>query len=79
MTVRDIVVEPVGPMPTEGEVLVRALTGATSDSLSGARMPRLKLGRRNGVIAQVLEGVNEGERVVVHPTDRIVEGVRIAR
>ena len=43
-----------------------------------ARMRRLKLGRRNGVIAQVLEGAQEGDRVVVHPTDRIVEGVRIA-
>ena len=41
-------------------------------------MRRLKLGRRNGVIAQVLEDVNEGDRVVVHSADRIVEGVRIA-
>lgn len=45
---------------------------------SRARVRRLVLGRRNGVVAQVLEGLAEGERVVVHPTDRIVQGARIA-
>ena len=35
------------------------------------------LGRRNGLVAQVLGGLVDGERVVVHPSDRVVEGLRV--
>lgn len=38
---------------------------------------KVKLGRRNGTKAQVLSGLTQGERVVVHPTDKVVEGVRV--
>ena len=38
---------------------------------------KVKLGRRNGTMAQVLSGLTRGERVVVHPTDKVVEGVRV--
>ncbi len=44
-----------------------------------ARLRSVKLGRRNGVLAQVLEGISEGERVVVHPTDSVVDGVRVTQ
>lgn len=38
---------------------------------------KVKLGRRNGTMAQVLSGLTRGDRVVVHPTDKVVEGVRV--
>lgn len=37
----------------------------------------VSLGRRNGLVAQVLGGLVDGDRVVVHPSDRVVEGLRV--
>lgn len=34
-------------------------------------------GRRNGLFVRVDGGLEEGDRVVVHPSDRVVDGVRI--
>lgn len=36
------------------------------------------LGRRNRLEAEVLDGLEPGERVVLHPSDRVQPGVRIA-
>lgn len=35
------------------------------------------IGRRNPLEAQVTEGLEEGDRVVVHPSDRVVDGVSV--
>jgi HlyD family secretion protein len=43
-----------------------------------ARIRHVELGRRNGVSAEIVEGVAKGERVVLHPSERVREGVRIA-
>jgi HlyD family secretion protein len=43
-----------------------------------ARLARVEVGHRNNRAAEVLSGLVEGERVVLHPSDRIAEGVRIA-
>ena len=37
----------------------------------------VKVGQRNGLVAQILEGVNEGEAVVNHPSDDVEDGVRV--
>lgn len=37
----------------------------------------VEVGQRNGLRAQVLAGVVEGERIVVHPDDQVNEGVRV--
>jgi HlyD family secretion protein len=37
----------------------------------------VKVGQRNGLIAQILDGVKEGETVVNHPSDEVTDGVRI--
>lgn len=37
----------------------------------------VKVGQRNGLIAQILEGANEGERVVNHPSDNVEDGVSV--
>ncbi len=42
-----------------------------------ARQRAVKLGQRNGLAAQVLEGLVEGEGVVSHPDDALVDGVAV--
>jgi HlyD family secretion protein len=37
----------------------------------------VKVGQRTGLVAQILEGVKEGEKVVNHPSDEVSDGVRI--
>jgi len=37
----------------------------------------VKVGRQNGLEAEVLEGVKEGDVVVLHPSDQIQDGVKI--
>jgi HlyD family secretion protein len=43
-----------------------------------ARLRRVQLGQRNGTVAQILEGLDAGERIVLHPSDRVGDGVRVA-
>lgn len=38
----------------------------------------VQVGQRNGLSAQVLSGISEGERVITHPDDRVRDGVRVA-
>ncbi len=40
-----------------------------------ARLRPVKLGQRNGVRAQVLEGLAPGDKVIVHPGDNVRDGV----
>ncbi len=42
-----------------------------------AELSPVEVGRRTGLRVQVLEGVSEGEEVVVHPSDRVHDGVRV--
>jgi HlyD family secretion protein len=43
-----------------------------------AELRRVEIGRRNGVMAEVVNGLASGERVVLHPSDRVADGVPIA-
>jgi HlyD family secretion protein len=43
-----------------------------------ATMRTVETGWRNGVIAEIRGGVATGERVILHPSDRVSEGTRIA-
>jgi len=38
----------------------------------------VQIGQRNGLHAQILSAVNEGDRVIVHPDDQVHDGVRVA-
>jgi HlyD family secretion protein len=38
---------------------------------------RVVVGQRSGLAAQVVSGIREGEQVIVHPDDRLAEGVRV--
>jgi HlyD family secretion protein len=43
-----------------------------------ARARAVEIGRRNGLEAEVLKGLAPGETVIVHPSDRIADGARVA-
>jgi HlyD family secretion protein len=36
------------------------------------------MGQRNGLVAEIATGLEAGERVIVHPSDRVVAGVKVA-
>jgi len=38
----------------------------------------VQVGQRNGLHAQILSGVEEGDRVIIHPDDQISDGVAVA-
>ena len=42
-----------------------------------AVLRHITLGRRNGLMAEVLTGLDAGAQVIVHPSDRVVNGVRV--
>lgn len=42
-----------------------------------ARATRVELGRQNGREAEVVSGISEGARVILHPGDTVVDGVRV--
>jgi HlyD family secretion protein len=44
-----------------------------------ARLRSVRIGQRNGTDAEVLEGLREGERVVLYPTDNVEDGARVAQ
>lgn len=43
-----------------------------------ARLRHVKLGQRNADFAEITDGLAEGDTVILHPSDRVAEGVRIA-
>ncbi len=43
-----------------------------------AEVRPVRVGRNNGLEAQVLSGLDEGDQVIVHPSDKIKDGVKIA-
>ena len=42
-----------------------------------ARLRAVQVGQRNGLVAQILGGLNEGDQVINHPSDEVEDGVRI--
>jgi len=42
-----------------------------------ARRRRVEVGHRNGLVAEIVEGLSTGDRVITHPDDRIEDGVRV--
>ena len=42
-----------------------------------ARLQPVRIGERSGLQAQVLDGLKAGDRVIVHPDDKVRDGVRI--
>ncbi|MGR9108301.1 MAG: efflux RND transporter periplasmic adaptor subunit [Gammaproteobacteria bacterium] len=42
-----------------------------------ARQRIVKIGQRNGLVAQILDGLTEGESIINHPSDEVEDGVRV--
>lgn len=42
-----------------------------------ARLREVKIGQRNGLVAQILEGLQEGQQVIIHPSDQVEDTVRV--
>jgi HlyD family secretion protein len=42
-----------------------------------ARLRKVEIGHNNGVAAEVVSGLQPGERVILHPPDRVAEGTRV--
>jgi HlyD family secretion protein len=42
-----------------------------------AKMRKVEIGHNNGVAAEIRSGLQENERVVLHPPDRVTDGARI--
>jgi HlyD family secretion protein len=42
-----------------------------------ARLRQVEIGQRNGLAAEVLSGLAEGERIIEHPADDVSDGVRV--
>ena len=47
------------------------------DDVGTAQRRPVEIGQRTGLEAEVIDGLDEGEQVVLHPSDRVAEGVRI--
>ncbi len=43
-----------------------------------ARLRRVMIGQSNGLVAELTAGLEAGDQVIVHPSDRVRDGVRIA-
>ena len=50
-----------------------------ADENGRSRMVLVRIGHWNNRSAEILSGLAEGDRVVLHPSDRITHGVRIAQ
>jgi HlyD family secretion protein len=44
-----------------------------------ARSAVVQAGQRNGKSVEITSGLSEGDEVILHPSDRIAEGVAVAR
>ena len=44
-----------------------------------ARLTPVEVGRRNGLEAQILSGLAPGDRVILHPSDKVADGVKLER
>ena len=68
----DILKLPVSALFREGEswAVFRNVEGA-------AVLTQIDIGRRNALEAEVVSGLAEGDLVVVHPSDRVVDGVSL--
>jgi HlyD family secretion protein len=42
-----------------------------------AHQQLLKVGRQNGLEAEIVEGLSEGDEIVLHPSDQIEDGVKV--
>ena len=69
-----------GVLTVPTSALFRDASGWAVYAMSGgrARLRRLEVGHTGALAAEVLRGLAPGERVILHPGDRVRDGVRVA-
>ena len=69
----DILTVPVGALFRQGEdwAVFSLKDGRASTAI-------VKIGHRNGRMAEVLSGLSSGDRVILHPSDRVRKGVAVS-
>lgn len=68
----DVLRVPTSSLIRQGDVWAVFVVGG-----GRALLRVVRIGQRNGTTAEVVDGLKAGERVVVHPSDRIADGVRV--
>ncbi len=70
--VSDIVNVPAGVLVREGDrwIVFRVINGRAS-------MQPVETGRSNGIRTEVIDGVPEGDVLILHPTDKVQDGTRV--
>jgi HlyD family secretion protein len=69
---KDVLMVPVGALfRLKGSWAVFAIKGGR------ARVIPVEIGHRNDQTAEVLSGLSEGDRVVLHPSDRVTDEARV--
>jgi HlyD family secretion protein len=69
---RDVLIVPTSALFRVGE---RSAVFQVVDGV--VRQQPVKIGRQNGLEAEILEGLKQGDKVVLHPSDRIEAGVKV--
>jgi HlyD family secretion protein len=70
---RDVLKVPISSLVRQGDAWA-----AFAAESGRARLRKVEVGERNTVEAQVLSGLEAGQQVVVHPSDTLADGKRIA-
>ena len=73
----DVVQVPTGALFRRGDQWSVFVIETESGGASVARERPIRIGHRNGLWAQVLEGLEPGERVVAYPSDRVTPGTKV--
>ncbi|HWE21070.1 MAG TPA: secretion protein HlyD, partial [Hyphomicrobiaceae bacterium] len=68
----DAVLVPLGGLFRQGEAWAVFIV-----ERSRARVRIVEVGARNAQHAEIVGGLAAGERVILHPSDRVLEGVRV--
>lgn len=68
----DVLLIPTGALFRKGNVWM-----TYREENGEAKETKLSIGKNNGVSAQVLEGLSEGDRVILHPPDPVKDGLKI--
>ncbi|MGB3097448.1 MAG: HlyD family efflux transporter periplasmic adaptor subunit, partial [Candidatus Deferrimicrobiaceae bacterium] len=70
-----------GILQVPASALFRYEDGWAAFVVNGGRAKRriVTVGRRNGLVAQITSGLEEGETVIPHPSDQIEEGTRVRK
>ena len=69
----------VGQSAQPAQTISGVPTGTRDEALAKSTRVPIETGARNGVEVEVRAGLEEGDEVIVHPSDRVTDGVAVVR